>query len=115
MSQVYQRAITVNGPVDRIFDELPLVLQTKGFTINNVAKPYALTAERGMSVITMKVQKHPHTLVISMHPNGNGMALSFMYILNNFWNFTPGDKVFFDEEIKSIATSVSTAASLNLT
>lgn len=99
MSQVYSRTVKIHGDAGTIFDGMAYFLNARGFTITNAERPNTMAAERGVLRPTNKIEKYPHTLLVSMHPSEEGLALSFVYIMSDFWHYTAGDRLFFNNEI----------------
>ena len=99
MSQTYSRMIKLNGDAGAIFDGMASFLTARGFAITNADRPNTLVADRGMLRLTNKIEKYPHSLIIAMHPSGDALSVSFIYMLSDFWHYTPGDSLFFNHEI----------------
>ncbi len=99
MSQVYSRVIKISGNTGTIFDGMASFLVARGFVINNADRPNTMVADRGILRPTNKIEKYPHTLVIAMHPTGDALSLSFIYVMSDFWHYTAGDRLFFNNEI----------------
>jgi hypothetical protein len=58
-----------------------------------------MVADKGTLRPTNKIEKYPHTLVIAMHPSEDGLSMSFVYVMSDFWHYTAGDRLYFNNEI----------------
>ncbi len=99
MSQTYSRMVKLHGDAGAIFDGMTAFLTARGFAVTNADRPNTLVADRGMLRPTNKIEKYPHTLIIAMHPSGDELSMSFIYIMSDLWHYTPGDSLFFNNEI----------------
>lgn len=99
MSQVYSRVVKLSGDAGAIFDGMSAFLVARGFEINNADRPNTIVADRGMLRPTNKIEKYPHTLIVAMHPSGEALSMSFIYMMSDFWHYTAGDRLFFNNEI----------------
>jgi hypothetical protein len=107
MSQVYSRTIKLHGDAGAIFDGMSSFLVARGFSIACSDRPNTMVADRGSLRPTSKIEKYPHTLMVAMHPSGEGLTLSFVYFMSDFWYYTPGDRLFFNNEIDLFARGLA--------
>jgi hypothetical protein len=103
MSQVYSRTVKLHGDAGTVFDSMSSFLAARGFTFACSDRPNTIVADRGSLRPTSKIEKYPHTLTIALHPAGDEMLMSFVYIMSDFWHYTPGDRLFFNNEIDLFA------------
>jgi len=99
MSQVYSRSVKLRGNGGVIFDKMGTFLTARGFTTMESQKPFLIVADRGMLRPTSRIEKYPHTLVLTFRPADDSLLISYVYIMSDFWHYTPGDRKFFDDEI----------------
>lgn len=111
MSQVYTRTVKAVGDIDQAFDRMWAEIRSKGFNIVTCEKPNLIIAERGTFRPTRKISKYPHSLVVAFHTGTGNPMVSFSYIMSDMWDYTPGDKDFFNFEINSIIASLNVNAS----
>jgi hypothetical protein len=100
MSQAYTKSIRLNGEAGALFDHARSYLQTRGFTVISEERPFTIVAERGTRWPTSQVKKSAHTVNVAVHPANEGVTMSFIYLMSDFWNYTPGDRLYFDNEIE---------------
>jgi hypothetical protein len=107
MSQVYSRTIKLQGDAGAIYDSMSSFLLARGFTFACSDRPNTIVADRGSLRPTGKIEKYPHTLTIALHPAADGIMMSFLYIMSDFWHYTPGDRLFFNNEIDLFARGLT--------
>jgi hypothetical protein len=112
MSQVYTRTVKAIGDIDQIYDRLWATLRSDGFRIITSEKPNLIIGERGSLRPTRKAKKYPHSLVVAFHSAESDPFVSFSYIMSDFWDYTPGDQDFFNNEINSMVASLNTNSSV---
>ncbi|MDW5562760.1 MAG: SHOCT domain-containing protein [Methanomassiliicoccus sp.] len=111
MSQVYSRTVKAIGDVDAIYDRMWAAMKAQGFNLVTSEKPNLLIGDRGILRPTRKVSKYPHSLVVAFHSGESNPLVSFTYIMSDMWNYTPGDREFFNFEINTIVSSLNMNAS----
>lgn len=107
MSQVYTRTVKAIGDIDAIYDRLWAAMRSKGFNIISSEKPNLIVGERGSLRPTRKAHKYPHSMVVAFHSGETNPHISFSYIMSDFWDYTPGDRDFFNAEINSVIASLN--------
>lgn len=107
MSQSYTRMVRTVGDPNAIFDRMQDQLKAKGFRIISAQKPNLIIADRGTLRPTRSIRKTSHSLVVAYHMNDESPMLSFSYIMSDLWDYTPGDELFFNEEINQLIWSLN--------
>lgn len=107
MSQTYTRMVKTVGDVNVIFDRMVEQLKTKGFRVVSAQKPNLVIADRGTLRPTRSIKKYAHSLVVAYHMNDDSPMLSFSYIMGDLWDVTPGDEMFFNDEINQLVWSLN--------
>jgi len=99
MSQIYSRSVALRGNPNVIFDNMSTYLSTRKFLPIDTVKGSSIVSDRGMIRPTSKIEKYPHTLVLTFRNVDTTVTMSFFYIMSDFWHYTAGDRKFFDDEI----------------
>ena len=99
MSQVFSRSVNLRGDACALFDSMSSFLSARGFTVISAERPFTMVADRGSLRPTNRIEKYPHTLAVALHPANEGLAMSFIYLMSDFWHYTSCDQKFFNNEI----------------
>jgi hypothetical protein len=100
MSQVFSKSIRLRGDAVTLFDQARTFILSRGFSVLKEERPFTIVADRGSLRPTNNIQKRSHTLNIAIHPANEGITMSFIYLMSDFWHYTPCDQMFFNNEIE---------------